>query len=132
MSTMLMLDTSLIIDFLLGRPEAVQFIGAENSDFCVSAVTVAELYVGVRDGAERDVLNRFVGMMHTIEINRAIATQAGVWHRDYAKSHGTGLMDALIAACAASSGAQLATLNAEHFPMLRDVQVPYRTLSAIH
>ena len=56
----------------------------------------------------------------------AVAEVAGRWRREFGRSHGTGLMDALIAACAAQAGATLATLNARHFPMLEDVLVPYR------
>ena len=45
--------------------------------------------------------------------------------REYGKSHGVGLADALIAATAEVVGAQLVTLNKKHFPMLDDVYVPY-------
>jgi predicted nucleic acid-binding protein len=45
--------------------------------------------------------------------------------RQHARSHGTELPDALIAACADNVGARLVTHNRKRFPMLRDVVVPY-------
>jgi predicted nucleic acid-binding protein len=49
-----------------------------------------------------------------------------LFRRDYGKSHGVGLADALIAASAEMRGAVLVTLNRKHFPMLPTVIVPYQ------
>ena len=56
--------------------------------------------MGVRDRREREVLDQLLGLLHTIEISTKITQQAGLWRREYGKSHGTGIIDALIAACA--------------------------------
>ena len=122
----LLLDTDVLIDFLRGQPEAIQLLEATDCEFYVSAVSVAELYVGVRDGKEREVLDQLVGLLQTIEINTEIARQAGLWRRKYGKSHGTGIIDAMIAACADALRVPLVTLNLKHFPMLSEVWVPYR------
>jgi predicted nucleic acid-binding protein len=122
----LLLDTDVLIDFLRGQPEAIQLLEETDREFWVSAVSVAELYVGVRDGREREVLDQLVGLLRTIEINTEIARQAGLWRREYGKSHGTGIMDAMIAACAAALRVPLVTLNVKHFPMLSEVWAPYR------
>jgi predicted nucleic acid-binding protein len=122
----LLLDTDVLIDFLRGQPQAVQLLEDTDCEFHVSAVSVAELYVGVRDGQEREVLDQLVGVLRTIEISTEIAQQAGLWRREYGKSHGTGILDALIAACADALQIPLATLNVKHFPMLPNVSAPYR------
>jgi predicted nucleic acid-binding protein len=122
----LLLDTDVLIDFLRGQPQAVQLLEDTDCEFHVSAVSVAELYVGVRDGREREVLDQLVGVLRTIEISTEIAQQAGLWRREYGKSHGTGILDALIAACADALQIPLATLNVKHFPMLPRVSAPYR------
>jgi predicted nucleic acid-binding protein len=122
----LLLDTDVLIDFLRGQPQAVQLLEDTDCEFHVSAVSVAELYVGVRDGREREVLDQLMGLLRTIEISTEIARQAGLWRREYGKSHGTGIIDALIAACADASQIPLATLNVKHFPMLPRVSAPYR------
>ena len=126
MTKRLLLDTNVLIDFLRGQPQAVQLLEDADCEFYVSAVSVAELYVGVRDGREREVLDQLVGLLQTIEISTEIAQQAGLWRREYSKSHGTGIIDALIAACADASQVPLATLNVKHFPMLPNVSAPYR------
>lgn len=126
MASPLLLDTDVLIDYLRGRSDAVAFLRKTRRRLFVSAVTVAELHVGVREGAERQVLDRFLGLMEVVAITPDIATQGGLWRRDYGKSHGTGLLDALIAASAEMSGCTLATLNEKHFPMLETVLVPYR------
>jgi predicted nucleic acid-binding protein len=122
----LLLDTDVLIDFLRGQPQAVQLLEDTDCEFHVSAVSVAELYVGVRDGQEREVLDQLVGVLRTIEISTEIAQQAGLWRREYGKSHGTGILDALIAACADDLQIPLATLNVKHFPMLPNISAPYR------
>jgi len=122
----LLLDTDVLIDFLRGQPQAVQLLEDTDCEFHVSTVSVAELYVGVRDGRERKVLDQLVGVLRTIEISTEIAQQAGLWRREYGKSHGTGILDALIAACADALQIPLATLNVKHFPMLPNISAPYR------
>ncbi|MGA1121313.1 MAG: type II toxin-antitoxin system VapC family toxin [bacterium] len=126
MTKRLLLDTDVLIDFLRGQPQAVQLLEDTDCEFHVSAVSVAELYGGVRDGREREVLDQLMGLLRTIEISTEIARQAGLWRREYGKSHGTGIIDALIAACADASQIPLATLNVKHFPMLPRVSAPYR------
>jgi len=126
MTKRLLLDTDVLIDFLRGQPQAVQLLEDTDCEFHVSAVSVAELYVGVRDGREREVLDQLVGVLRTIEISTEIAQQAGLWRREYGKSHGTGILDALIAACADALQIPLATLNVKHFPMLPNISAPYR------
>jgi predicted nucleic acid-binding protein len=126
MAVALLLDSDVLIDYLRGQADAVDFLKSTRRDLRVSAATVAELYVGVREGAEREVLDRFVELLEIVSITATIAKQAGLWRRDYGKSHGTGLVDSLIAASASFSGSTLVTLNQKHFPMLDEVLVPYR------
>ena len=109
MSNFLLLDTDVLIDFLRGHPAAIQLLETSNHEFWISAVSVAELYVGVRDGKEREVLDQLIGLLRVVEITTEIAQQAGLWRRKYGRSHGTGIMDALIAACADSLRAPLVT-----------------------
>ena len=82
--------------------------------------------MGVKDGTERDGLARLELLLEPIDVDRDIAVQAGLFRRDYGRSHGTGLVDAVIAASALASRSHLVTLNARHFPMLAGLIVPYR------
>lgn len=126
MADALLLDTDILVDYLRGQADAVAFIQQSNQPLRVSSVTVAELYVGVREGQERETLDRFISLLEVVNINFAIAVQAGLWRRDYGKSHGTGLIDAMIAATAQHTDSILVSLNSKHFPMLETILAPYR------
>ena len=91
----------------------------------MSVITVAELYAGVRDGDEQTQLDVFVSAFGIIPLARDIAITGGLYRRDYGRSHGTGLADALIAATATMHGLALVTLNKKHFPMVMALTVPY-------
>jgi predicted nucleic acid-binding protein len=71
-------------------------------------------------------LSTFLHAFEMVPIDQAVAQRGGLFRRDYGRSHGLGLADALIAATAEHAKAQLVTLNEKHFPMLPDVLVPYR------
>ena len=86
---------------------------------------MAELYSGVRDGEERKALESFLSVFTLVPVTEDIATKGGLNRRDYGKSHGVGLADAIIAATAEVKCATLVTLNKKHFPMLASVHIPY-------
>jgi predicted nucleic acid-binding protein len=121
----LLIDTDVLIDYLRERPESVRYLENLVPPLLISAVTVAELYAGVREGSERVVLENFIDSFHVRAVDQEIAARAGILRRDFGKSHGTGLADAIIAATAEAQAANLVTLNKRHFPMLKDVVVPY-------
>ncbi len=106
MSTLL--DTDVLIDYLRGQADAVRLLENELADACLSTISVAELYQGVREGRERTQL------------------AAGLFSRDYRASHGCNLADCLIAATADLHRLPLLTLNLKHYPMLKTARIPYR------
>ena len=75
MSNFLLPDTDVPIDFLRRYPEAIQLVETSDHEFWISAVSVAELYVGVR-GKEREVLDQLIGLLRVVEITTEIAPQA--------------------------------------------------------
>src|SRR4051812_12730 len=109
MGRRLLLDTDVLIDYLRERPESVQFVETLESRAVLSVITVAELYAGVRDGQERAELESFVQRSVLIDLDEQICTAAGLLLRQYRKSHGVGLADALIAATVQSQHARLAS-----------------------
>jgi predicted nucleic acid-binding protein len=124
-TALLVVDTDVLIDYLRDQADAVAFLEGCAQPLALSAVSVAELYVGVREGEERRRLDAFTAAFEALPLDQEAAVQAGLWRRQYGRSHGTGLADALIAASVAAAGGTLATLNRRHFPMLADVLVPY-------
>jgi len=126
MSGVLVIDTDVLIDYLRDQPQAVAFLEGCDQVLALSVITVAELYAGVRDGEERHRLDSFVEAFDLIPLDGKAAVVAGLWRRQYGRSHGTGLADALIAASADAVGGTLVTLNQRHFPMLANLLIPYR------
>lgn len=122
---LLVIGTDVLIDYLRDQPLAVAFLEVCDQPLAASVVSIAELYVGVREGVERQRLDAFVSAFEVLPLEKEAAMQAGQLRRQYGRSHGTGLADALIAACVQAAGATLATLNRRHFPMLANVLVPY-------
>lgn len=121
-----LVDTDVLIDYLRDRREAADYLESLANPPAVSAITVAELYAGVREGRERKFLDEFSDTLTVVDVNDEIARLGGLFRRDYFKSHGVGINDAIIAATAELEDRMLVTLNEKHFPMLRNVQVPYQ------
>jgi predicted nucleic acid-binding protein len=122
-----LIDTNILIGYLRGLPQAVAFLQQTlaNSECYVSSITIAEIYAGVRDGREKKTLLAFLQLFSCLDIDNSIAQQGGLYCREYRKSHGVGLADAIIAATAQSISARLITLNTKHFPMIKNIHVPY-------
>ena len=58
-------------------------------------------------------------------ITEEIARDGGLHRRDFGPTHGTGLVDGIIAATCTRVDAALVTLNRRHYPMLNRILVPY-------
>ena len=126
MPNKLLIDTDILIDYLRGREDAVHFLESQQISMFISAISLGELYAGVREGQERRILDDFIEYFKVIPLSSKIAVKGGLFRRDFGKSNGVGLADAMIAATAQSENATLVTLNQKHFPMISDVLVPYR------
>lgn len=122
----LLLDTCILIDHLREHPPAVEYLHHLSSEPLLSAVTIAEIFVGVRNPSESERVEALLDRFGVLGIDGEIARRAGGLRRQFARSHGTGLLDALIAATAQAHRAQLVTRNTRHFPMLDDLLVPYQ------
>ena len=122
----ILVDTDVLVGFLRGREQAIAFV-SENADrIILSAVAVAELHSGVKSSTEEASLDDLIGLFRVVEITGEIAKVGGLYKRDYGRSHGLGLADALLAAAAEVEGAKLATLNVRHYPMVQGLRPAYR------
>lgn len=129
MSKPLLIDTDVLIDFLRGYDEAMSLVAVNSERIVVSSIVVAELYAGVRggaDGVEQGVLERLLGLFCVVPVSSGIARLGGLYKSDYGKSHGVGLADAIVAATATMEDAELTTLNVKHYPMFSGIQPAYR------
>ena len=125
MARAIVVDTDVLVDFLRGQADAVAFVKARSDRILLSAIVVAELYAGVRGEVEMAVLDALVSSFRVAPVNAELAKGAGLHKRDYGKSHGMNLGDAILAATAQSETADLATLNVKHYPMFHGLRPAY-------
>lgn len=118
-------DTDILVDFLRGFDKAVDFVSAHSDRIILSSIVVAELYAGVKVKSELATLDRFVSLFRVVPVTAEIAKAGGLYKRDYGKSHGVGLADAILAATADAENAELKTLNTKHYPMLKGLEPAY-------
>ena len=115
-----LVDSDILIEISRGRDGDVvaRWIDLSNSDAEVlySPVSVAELWAGARP-SEHDVLNRLFRSLRCVPIDAETGRQAGIYLQRYRRSHGVEMADALIAASAMASNAELWTKNRKHYPM---------------
>ena len=125
MAGSIVLDTDVLVDFLRGRSKAVAFVNAHSARIILSSIVVAELYAGVKGDAEQAALDDFVSLFRVASVNAEIAKAGGLYKRNYGKSHGVGLADAILAATAEIENAELKTINIKHYPMLEGLRPAY-------
>jgi predicted nucleic acid-binding protein len=115
----LLLDSTVVIDALRGRPAAGRLRSArrQGDEAWVCAVTVEEIWRGLHE-EERAVGRRLFRGLRCAPLGVAEGERAGAWRRAFA-TRGITLhqADCLIAAAAVGVGATLATGNPEDFPM---------------
>lgn len=115
----------ILVDFLRGNSKAVAFINARSDRIVLSSIVAAELYAGVKGDAEQETLEDFLSLFRIVPVDAEIAKTGGLYKRDYGKSHGIGLADAILAATADLEDAELKTLNIKHYPMLQGLTPAY-------
>ncbi|MEI6165812.1 MAG: type II toxin-antitoxin system VapC family toxin [bacterium] len=120
-----LIDTDVLIDFLRGLDKAGNLIRAHQAQIILSAISVAELYAGVKGDKELATLNAFVDLFRVVPVSTEIARLAGLHKRDFHKSHGIGLADAIMAATTKAENAEFKTLNIKHYPMLKGLSPAY-------
>lgn len=115
----LVLDTTVLIDVLRGRPAAdrLEELLAADELLLTTAVNVEEVIRGLRP-AEQDAVDLLLDGLRIVPIRRQEAERAGRWRREFA-ARGITLhqADCLIAAAAYTAGGRLATANVKDFPM---------------
>ncbi len=115
-----LVDSDILIHVSRGRNLGVisKWIELSKSDAAIlySPVSVAELWAGARPN-EHDAIDNLFRCLTCVPIDQDAGHQAGAFLRQYRKSHGVEIADALIAAGALANKADLWTLNRKHYPM---------------
>ncbi len=115
----LVLDSTVLIDYLRGRPAADRLDARirDGDTAATTGINVEEVVRGLRAREQRAAEPLFGGLV-VLAIGGPEGWRAGAWRRDFA-IRGTTLSqaDCLIAAATYSAGGRLATGNPRDFPM---------------
>jgi hypothetical protein len=113
-------DTNILIDYLLGYPEArVELQQYSNPQ--ISIITKMEILVGAEEDTEEPI-REFLGNFSVISINEEIAEIAVMIRKDYKIK----LPDAIVWATAKCNNSLLVTRNTKDFPVqAADIKIPY-------
>ena len=115
-----LLDSDILIEILRGRNPSISAqwseFGKSEDVVLYSPVSSAEVWAGARPNDHASIEN-LLGAMRCVPIDKDTGRWAGDYLRQYNKSHGLHIADALIAATALQTGASLWTRNRKHFPM---------------
>ncbi|MDE0220638.1 MAG: PIN domain-containing protein [Spirochaetaceae bacterium] len=115
----LLLDSTVLIDALRGRPTAARLRGLRRTGVepwaCV--ISVEEIWRGLLPGEELAAQRLFNGL-RIAPLGVAEGVRAGSWRREFSLQGVTlHQADCLIAAAAVGIGATLATANVDDYPM---------------
>lgn len=114
-----LLDTTVLIDVLRGRPAAERLRSLRRTGDVpwICAISVEEIWRGLL-ADEEGVAGRLIDALRLAPLGRDQGRLAGGWRRDHA-ARGITLSqaDCLIGAAALGVGARLATGNPKDFPI---------------
>lgn len=110
-------DADVLIEALRGDTEILSRIddAAAGEPRFLSVLTAAELRAG-RSGDDRAV-DSLIADFRMLPLELVAAEHGGRLRRRFAESHGTDLIDAILAAVALAHDLTLVTNNRRHFPM---------------
>ncbi len=115
-----LLDTTVLIDLLRGRPQAaarVRALRKAGDSVHACAINVEEVVRGLRP-VEGEAARRLFSGLGIVPVGAAEGWRAGEWRRGHAaRGHTLVQADGLIAAAALAIGARLATGNPKDFPI---------------
>lgn len=126
----LLLDSTVLIDALRGRPAAARVAGLRRRGIqpWVCVISIEEIWRGLLPGEEA-ATRRLFNALRLAPLGVAEGRRAGIWRRAFAEQGVTlHQADCLIAAAAEGIGATLATANIDDFPM-REVLVEHWPVS---
>jgi predicted nucleic acid-binding protein len=122
-----LVDTSILIDYLRGHPEAADLLERERAAEALHAseITRLEVLAGMRP-AEEHQTRSLLSTLRWHPLDEEVAERAGELGREWLPSHhGIDGADLAIAATTTLLNAQLLTMNVRHFPMFAGLSRPY-------
>lgn len=122
-----LVDTDVLIDVQRGHPPALAWFAGLMDLPAVPGFVVMELLQDARNGREVRQALKLVAPLQVVWPTEADCARALSDFTAYRLSHGLGLLDALIAACAVGLPATLYTFNDKHYQVVPGLMIgrPY-------
>jgi predicted nucleic acid-binding protein len=120
MAQPVIVDTDILIDFGLDRPDAVQTMAKleENYTITVSVITAMELYAGCRSKKDLKKVDELLSGINIEFVTKAVSEKAFELMKNFRSSHGVEINDMLIAAAAMTLEVKLISKNQKHYTFL--------------
>lgn len=113
-----LVDTDVLIDVQRGHPPALAWFVSLTNLPAIPGLVVMELIQDAQNAREVRQALRLAAPLRVVWPTEADCGRALSDFADYHLSHGLGLLDALIAACAVGLSATLFTFNDKHYGMV--------------
>jgi len=124
----LVLDTSLLIEYLRGEPEALGWFEARKQDrAAVPSLALMEVYQGCHSRKELLAAQKTLGAFTAAHVAREDSILALQLHKTHCLSSGMSIPDAIIAAMTINRDAILITFNTKDFARVAGLncETPY-------
>jgi len=120
-----LLDSSILIDCLRGRADAVAFVStlSTSGSATTHVIVAAELLAGARDKREQGLIESFLAVMAIVSPTESDGLAALDLYRQFHLSHGVDWPDCQIAATAIRLGVEVFTQNVKHFAAFPGLRV---------
>jgi predicted nucleic acid-binding protein len=121
-----LIDSDVLIDVSRGNHAAGDYLDALPEGWAISQISALELIVGARDNRDLAAIDSFLSAYEIVPLRGSVGSRAYDLLKRYAKSHGLGVFDSLIAAIAIEEDLALVTKNRKHFAMIAglNLEVP--------
>ena len=120
MAQPVIVDTDILIDFGLDRPDAVQTMAKleENYTITVSVITAMELYAGCRSKKDLKKVDELLSGIQIELVTKTVSEKAFELMKKFRSSHGVEINDMLIAAAAMKLEVKLISKNQKHYTFI--------------
>jgi len=117
-----LIDTDVLIDISRGNADAADFVDGLSGEVFIGRVSAMELIIGARNRRDQQVIEKFISLFDVKELSESIGREAYRELKEYSKSHGLTLADALIAATAKDQDLELVSKNEKHFRPIKGLK----------
>lgn len=116
-----LIDTNVWSRILKGDTNLRRYV--ETLDYAIDTTVYVELIQGSKNKAEVAGIEKIIGKLQLIHFDKRISRKTIDLIRQYAKSHGLILPDAIIAAVCIEEGLELVTFNIRDFHFIDGLSV---------